>query len=322
MASSLRMPRRFLRGGYGRLALTILALACGVALVCALDLVNRAVLLGFVEIIDGMAGRATLQITVEDTGAFPESLANDVAAADGVRQVVAVVSATAFTVSEPPQALTVQAFDVTDPDAVRVYQPGDAPAAIVDDPLTFLNGRDSIIVTRDFAAAHGLRLEDRLTLDTARGRERFTVRGLVDPQGIGRAFGGTLALMDVQAAQAVFTSPGMINRLDIVTDPAADTAAVARRIQATLPPGLRVEAVAQRKADLRTVLRSMQVLLQGVSLMALGAAFIIAFSRLSMVFAERTWQLGVLRAAGCRRRATRRVARSARRTPSRAARRR
>ena len=134
MTLSLRMPRRFLRGGYGRLALTILALACGVALVCALDLVNRAVLLGFVEIIDGMAGRATLQVAVEDSGAFPEALAGDVADVDGVRQVVAVVSATAFTISDPPEALTVQAFDVTDLDAVRVYQPGDAPTAIVDDP--------------------------------------------------------------------------------------------------------------------------------------------------------------------------------------------
>ena len=66
MTFSLRIPRRFLRGGVGRLVLTILALACGVALVCALDLVNRAVLLGFVEIIDGMAGRATLEETSEE----------------------------------------------------------------------------------------------------------------------------------------------------------------------------------------------------------------------------------------------------------------
>ena len=303
MAFSLRMPRRFLRGGFGRLALTVLALACGVALVGALDLVNRAVLRGFVEIIDGMAGRATLQVAVEDSGAFPEALAGAVAAVDGVQQVVAVVSATAFTVGETPEALTVQAFDVTDLDAVRIYQPGDAPTAIVDDPLVFLNARDSIIVTRDFAARHNVGRGDQIALDTARGRQPFTVRGLVDPQGIGRAFGGALVLMDVQAAEAVFTSPGLVNRLDIVTEPGTDTAAVARRIQAMLPDGLRVEAVAQRKADLRAVLRSMQVLLQGVSLVALGAAFIIAFSRLSMCFAERTWQLGVLRAVGVRRRA-------------------
>jgi putative ABC transport system permease protein len=302
MTLSPRMPRRFLRGGYGRLLLTILALACGVALVCALDLVNRAVLHGFIEIIDGMAGRATLQIAVEDAGGFPEALAAEVGAVDGVRQVVPVVSATAFTVTDPPEAMTIQGFDVTDPDAVRVYQPGDATAAIVDDPLGFLNQRDSIIVTRDFANRHGLGRGDTLSLDTARGRQAFTIRGLVEPQGIGRAFGAALVLMDIQAAEAVFTGADLINRIDIVTDTDADVAAVARRIQAILPDGLRVEAVAQRKADLRTVLRSMQVLLQGVSLVALGAAFIIAFTRLSMCFAERTWQLGVLRAVGLRRR--------------------
>jgi hypothetical protein len=96
------------------------ALACGVALVCALDLVNRAVLLGFVEIIDGMAGRATLEVSVEDSGAFPESLAAEVAAVEGVRQVVAMVSATAFTTTDPPESLTVQAFDVTDPRRARL----------------------------------------------------------------------------------------------------------------------------------------------------------------------------------------------------------
>jgi putative ABC transport system permease protein len=303
MGFSLRMPRRFLRGGLARLALTVLALASGVALVAALDLVNRAVLRGFCEIIDGMAGRATLQVAVADSGAFPEALAGEVAAVAGVRRAVAVVSATAFTVADPPEALTVQAFDLADPDAARVYLPGDAPAALVDDPLAFLNQRDALIVTRDFAARHALAPGDRLALDTARGRQAFTVWGLLDPQGIGRAFGGALVLMDVQAAEAVFTSPGMINRVDIVTEPGADTAAVARRVQAMLPDGLRVAAVAQRKADVGAVLGSMRVLLQGVSLVALGAAFIIAFSRLSLCFAERAWQLGVLRAVGVRRRA-------------------
>lgn len=303
MTWSLRIPRRFLRGSYSRLALTILALASGVALVCALDLVNRAVLAGFVEVIDGMAGRATLQVTVEDSGAFAETLADDVAAIDGVQQVVPVVSATAFTVGAAPETLTVQGFDVTDPDAVRVYQPGDAPAAVVEDALEFVAQSDSIILTRDFAGRHGVRRGDRLPLDTAAGRRTFTVRGLIDPEGIGRAFGGALMLMDVQAAQLAFTGTGLINRLDIVTARGADTAAVARHIQAVLPEGLRVEALAQRRADLRAVLHSMQVLLQGVSLVALGAAFIIAFSRLSMSFTERTWQLGVLRAVGVRRRA-------------------
>ncbi len=58
MGDGFRMPLRFLRGHYGRLTLTVIALALGIALVCAIDLANRAVFTGFVEVIDTAAGRA------------------------------------------------------------------------------------------------------------------------------------------------------------------------------------------------------------------------------------------------------------------------
>src|SRR5438309_249050 len=59
-AYSFLMPRRFLRGSYLSLSLTVVALACGVAMVCAIDLANAAVLRAFVEVVDAMSGRATL----------------------------------------------------------------------------------------------------------------------------------------------------------------------------------------------------------------------------------------------------------------------
>ena len=40
-AFGLRMPRRFLRGSGAGLALTVGAIACGVALVCAFDVASR-----------------------------------------------------------------------------------------------------------------------------------------------------------------------------------------------------------------------------------------------------------------------------------------
>src|SRR4029078_7024188 len=55
---SLRMARRFVRGGAARLALTVLAVAWGVALVGAVRLANQAVLRAFVEVVETMAGRA------------------------------------------------------------------------------------------------------------------------------------------------------------------------------------------------------------------------------------------------------------------------
>src|SRR2546425_6308395 len=80
---SLRLPFRLLRGHIGRLALTLIALAWGVALVCAIDVVNRAVLSAFVEVIDTMAGRAALEIAAGEGALFPEDVATRAAAVAG-----------------------------------------------------------------------------------------------------------------------------------------------------------------------------------------------------------------------------------------------
>src|SRR3989442_15614542 len=69
--ASLRMARRFTRGGAARLALTVLAVAWGVALVAAVGLANHAVLRAFVEVIDTMAGRAALEVGAGGGGPLP-----------------------------------------------------------------------------------------------------------------------------------------------------------------------------------------------------------------------------------------------------------
>src|SRR2546430_12907208 len=78
--ASLRMARRFTRGGAARLALTVLAVAWGVALVAGVGLANHAVLRAFVEVIDTMAGRAALEVGAGGGGLFPQDVAAPVGA--------------------------------------------------------------------------------------------------------------------------------------------------------------------------------------------------------------------------------------------------
>lgn len=298
------MPRRFLRGRFLGLSLTVIALALGVALVAAMDLVNRAVLHAFSEVIDTMAGRAALQVVAGSGAFFDERLAADVASIDGVEQAVPVVSASTFA-GEGEEVLSVHGFALTDREAVRVYEPDDRGLEL-EDEILFLNRADSIAVTREFAARRGLALGSELVLQTPRGRRPFVVRGLLEPRGIAKLFGGDIVLLDLFAAEAAFAEPGQINRIDVVVDRRADVAAVAARIRGVVPSGLRVEPPAQRKADLHKVMQSLQTVLQGLALIGLIAAFLISFNRLSTMYEERAWQLGVLRAVGLNSRALRR----------------
>lgn len=297
---TFRMPRRFLRGNAGPLALTVTALACGVALVCAIDLVNRAVLRACVEVLDTMAGRAALQVTTGGSGAFAEVIAEAVARVPGVEVAVPVVAASAFTTDHSGELLTVHGVDVADERAIRVYEAHDDTGVAIDDPLALLNQPDSIIVTRAFAARRGLAMGSTLALATPTGRREFTVRGLLEPRGIARVYGGNLLLMDLVAAQRAFLKDGFVNRLDLVVSRDARVAEVAAAVQRQLPAGLKVESPAQRQADLHAVMRSLHLLLQGMALVGLVAAFLIAFNRLSTMFDARLWQLAVLRAVGLR----------------------
>src|SRR5438094_373541 len=292
--ASLRMARRFTRGGAARLALTVLAVAWGVALVAAVGLANHAVLRAFVEVIDTMAGRAALEVVAGEGGLFPEDVAAAVGATPGVEAAAPCVKGAAF--AEGGALLTVYGVDLTGDATERVY----GAQLEVDDPLAFLARPDSIAVARSFAATRGLRPGDRLELTTPAGRRAFTVRGLLDAGGVARAYAGNVAVMDLHAAEQLFTRRGLITGVDVVVAPEADVRRVAEAIARRLPAGLRVEATAERQADLRRVTESLRTALQALGLFGLVAAFLITFNRLSTVFEERAWQLGVLRAVGLR----------------------
>jgi putative ABC transport system permease protein len=298
--ASFRMPRRFLRGSLAGLVLTILALASGVALVCAIDLVNRAVARAFLEIVDTMAGRASLQVSAGERGLMPEELAPAIGEVDGVALAVPVVSATAFLTDGSGEQLTVHAVDLTNDEHLRVYEAETEPDGGVEDPLAFVSRADSVVLTETFARRHGTKLGDAIVLDTPAGRRTFTVRGLLEPKGVARVYGGNLVVMDLFAAEAAFTRPGFVNRIDVVTRPDADVERVAGALRAVLPPGLRVDTPAQRTLDLNRVMASLQALLSGIGFVALVAAFLIAFNRLASFFERRAWQLGVMAAVGVR----------------------
>src|SRR5436309_5759603 len=290
----LRMARRFTRGGAARLALTVLAVAWGVALVAAVHLANRAVLRAFVEVVDTMAGRAALEVVAGEGGLFPEDVAAAVATVPGVEVSAASVKGAAF------------ADGGTRARVSGVDRPGDVPEGVcgarleLDDPLVFLARPASIALARPFAATRGLEPGDRLELATPAGRRAFTVRGLLDTEGVARAYGGNVAVMDLYAAEELFTRRGLVTGVDVVVAPEADLRRVADAIARRVPVGLRVQAPAQRQTDLRRVTESLRTALEALGLFGLVAAFLITFNRLSTVFEERAWQLGVLRAVGLR----------------------
>src|SRR5437773_1960930 len=197
----LALARRHLRGQGARAALTAAGVACGVALVVAIRVINASTLASFTDAIEDLAGSAALQ--VRGPGPFPEAVADELRAIPGVDHAVPIVTATFFG-TEPPiagEAFSVFAADVTDGHAIRTLHLVKAGEHVVDDPLGFLVDPRSVIVTDVLAARLGVTVGARLPLRTPHGIETFTVRGVLPPGGVGRAFGGGSASATSVAAR-------------------------------------------------------------------------------------------------------------------------
>src|SRR5438874_618379 len=116
---ALALARRHLRGQGARAALTAAGVACGVALMVAIRVINASTLASFTDAIEDLAGTAALQ--VRGPGPFPETVAEQLRAIPGVDHAVPIVTTTFFG-AEPPiggEALSVFAADVTDGHAIR-----------------------------------------------------------------------------------------------------------------------------------------------------------------------------------------------------------
>ncbi len=296
------LARRHLRGQGARGALTAAGVACGVALVVAIRVINASTLASFTGAIEDLAGTAALQ--VRGPGPFPEEVAERLRAIPGVDHAVPIVTTTFFGV-EPPlagEALSVFAADVTDGHAIRTLHLVKAGEHVVEDPLGFLVDPRSVIVTDALAARLGIGSGATLRLRTRRGIETFTVRGVLPPGGVGRAFGGNLILMDVAGAQLVLGQDGLVDEVDVTLRPGVRVEDVAAHVDAALPAGLEAMRPARRGEEIERYLRSFQTLLSGLSGLAILSAIFVVGSAVATAVAARRRELGILRCVGAERR--------------------
>ena len=119
----LLLARRQLRSHGARTALTAAGIACGVALVVAIEVINASTLGAFTDAIEDLAGTAALQV-LRARSALPRSGRGRPARPAGHRARGPVLTDTLFVVDGPAagEALSVFATDLGDGHAVRTLR--------------------------------------------------------------------------------------------------------------------------------------------------------------------------------------------------------
>jgi putative ABC transport system permease protein len=283
-----------------RTLLTTLGVSLGVALFIAIEIINQSTLSSFKENVEAVAGKAKLTISAGDAG-FAEEKLDIIKKVPGVRSAVPMIESRAyFTDSEGNNdTLMVLGVDLLQEQSVRTYKTSDEQ--IIDDPLVFLNQPDSLIVTHGFADAHHFHQDSTFNLSTAHGTQKFTVRGLLSPEGPAKAFGGAIAIMDIDGARVTFGKEGKLDRVDIVPQEGKDVEEVARKIRDALGPGFRVERPESQSEEMERMVRSYQVMMTFFSTLALLVGLFLISNSISISVAERRKEIGTLRAMGATR---------------------
>jgi putative ABC transport system permease protein len=286
----------YLRQNPLRLCLTILGVAFGVAIFVAIRVTNLSTLRAFAETVDAVSGRTQLHI-VGEVGSLDQSLYPRVRSTPGLAAAVPVVTGYAAAESWEGELLLVLGIDILLDRDVREYRIV-ASEDVDRESLRQLLDPDTLFVSETFVQRHGLKLGSSVPLLTPRGRHEYVIRGLLAPEGPARALGGNFVVMDLSAAQLAFEKAGRLDRIDLALQPGVAVDVMQEVLQARLGHGVKVERPSFRNATVEKMLRSFQVNLTALSMIALFVGMFLIYNTLSSAVVERRKDIAILRAVG------------------------
>jgi putative ABC transport system permease protein len=269
----------------GRFALSVLAIALGVALGFAVALVNASAVNEFEGAMKTLSGNADLEVRGPRSG-FAESVYPDVARDPDVA------------VASP--VLEVDARIEGRDEALRIYG-ADAFRAAAVTPALVPTAREALdvlrpghlFVTPAASTWLGVGEGDELRVQAGMHGVALAVAGLAEAS-TGERYG----VMDIAAAQDLFSRHGVVSRIDLRMRPGASLEAVRARIASLLPPGVLVAPPRENAAATARMSRAYRVNLNVLALVALFTGALLVFSTQALSVVRRRAYSALLRTLG------------------------
>ena len=266
----------------GRMALSVIGIALGVALGYGVHLVNRAAVSDVAAAVRSLAGEADIEVRGGRAG-FPENLYPTIARLPGVA------------LASP--ALELEAGIAGTERTLRVVGVDILRAALLQ-PQLILEDRDGLLapdrVFLSTAAADNLGLAkgDELALVAGERTIRLKVAGVAS------SLRGAAALTDIATAQWRFNRLGEINRVDVRLSQGSSREQVVQAIQGLLPPGVHATALETLEEASGYPSRSYRVNLNVLAMVALFTGGFLVFSAQALEVARRRGEHALLRVLG------------------------
>ncbi|SFB73541.1 FtsX-like permease family protein [Collimonas sp. OK412] len=274
-----------------RALVAIAAIALGVALGYAVDLINGAAFNEFSAAARSLSGQSDLQLRGVQ-GTFDEAVYPQLAKRQGVA-IASPVLELNVTLPGKTGALKVLGIDTfraarITPDLIGMADSGSPFDTLADDAI-FLSP----------AAQQWLQVRPGQMLALRNGTASVSLRvagGLA-----GARAGQRIAVMDIGAAQWRFGRIGQLSRIDLKLQPDVNREAFRRALQAELPLHLQVSAGQDQESSNNNMSRAYRINLNVLALVALFTGAFLVFSTQALSVIRRRSQFALLRVLGWRR---------------------
>jgi putative ABC transport system permease protein len=285
-----RLMVRPLAGDPVRTALTVLAIALGVAVVLAIDLAGNAAAGSFRSSMETLAGGNDLEIVA--SGGVPENVLGALSALpypvhfSARIEDYAVAEDTKHTI--PLLGLDLIAEGEDHDDAASRF-----PLERPEEALKYLGDYDSIWVGESLGRKEG----DRVSLLINDRTHEYTVRG-VYPDANGNA---AAIVMDLATAQRALNRYGRVDRILAKVPQTPPLEEWQRRFQEAVPAGVEVRLAGTGTEQNRRMLAAFRWNLRLLSYIALVVGAFLIYNTISVSVVRRRAEIGIVRALGASR---------------------
>jgi len=298
-----RQARRNLVASRLRLALTSLAVVLGVGFVVGAFVLGDTINKAFDEVFStagqgvSVEVRGVETVSAADRQPVPEDLLARVQAVEGVRAAAGGYAGQAQIVGRDGEPA-----GVAGPPALGFSWVDDAEI----NPLRMISGAppraaDEVVIDSETAGDEGFQVGERVRIITATGSAEYRLSGIATFGDSGSLAGATLSAFAPQTARRVFDASGFTT-IQVASEPGVSQQQLAVRVGRVLPAGY--EAITGEQATDEAsdefqvfvdIFRNALLVFAGIALFV--GAFII-FNAFAITVAQRTRQVGLLRAVG------------------------
>jgi putative ABC transport system permease protein len=298
-----RASRNFLWQHPWQLALAILGITLGVAVVISIDLAMESAFNSFDQATRAISGQATHKI-IGNAGTVDEKLYTRLRVEQGIQNLSPIVYGTVGAALKPDLKLKLYGIDPLVEGGFRsTWRPKQNSINFGGLLTQLITVPNTVLISQQLAEQLKLGIGDDFVITTPHGNKNLRIiEFLTAGNALSRQALEKLLITDIASAQELLNSSGVLNTIDVMLDDDDSQAALLKKIRTVLPSAYQLITYNDEIQSMRQMTRAFAINLTALGLLSMLIGMFLIYNTMTFLVVQRRQLIGSLRAIGVTRR--------------------